>query len=45
MLLVNRWRMQLLFLLSGIAIALIAWTLIGSVLTAVTFKWRGPRVR
>lgn len=31
--------------LTGVAIALVAWTVIGAVLTAVTFKWRGPRVR
>jgi ABC-2 type transport system permease protein len=31
--------------LPGIAIALIAWTVVGSVLTAMTFQWRGARVR
>jgi ABC-2 type transport system permease protein len=31
--------------LQGIAVALIAWTVVGGVLTAMTFAWRGPRVR
>jgi ABC-2 type transport system permease protein len=31
--------------LSGIAVMLLFWTVAGALLTLVTFRWRGPRVR
>lgn len=31
--------------LTGLAVMLVAWIVAGAVLTAVSFKWRGPRVR
>ena len=31
--------------LPGIAVALTAWTVVGAALTALTFQWRGARVR
>ncbi|TQL57323.1 ABC transporter permease [Propioniferax innocua] len=31
--------------LQGIVVTLVAWIILGTFLTAITFKWRGPRVR
>lgn len=35
----HSWNLQ------GIAVVLIAWSVLGALATAVTFTWRGPRVR